>query len=174
MKRKQRTGARCPCYGHAYGTPCAFVYSENTDVLATMNSRLRYLPPNVRFAQRSGKSMRPMSFPPGLKIDTPSSPSPVPQPHHRLPSTSHRNPSAEPFSSAVTAARLLASFVPSSTTSYALIVRGVPPPSTTYRIFSSGENVSPFGRLMSVITAVTLPSFGSTRYTFVGSSGLAT
>src|SRR5687768_17952180 len=98
---------------HAYGTPCAFVYSENTDVLATMNSRLRYLPPKVRFAHRSGRSIRPMSFPAGLKIDTPSSPSPVPQPHHRLPSRSHRNPSGEPLSSAVTAARLLASFVPS-------------------------------------------------------------
>jgi len=36
-------------------------------------------------AQRAGRSILPMRLPTGLKIITPSSGSPRPQPHHRLP-----------------------------------------------------------------------------------------
>ena len=42
-------------------------------------------------------AMRPISLPAGLKTNTPSrSALPMPQPHHRLPSTSQRNPSGVP------------------------------------------------------------------------------
>jgi hypothetical protein len=75
-----------------------------------MNSRLRLTPPKQRLAERSGKAMKPMGLPVELKIFTPSSCAlPMPQPHHRLPSTSQRKPSGVPSGSAVMKARPLAS-----------------------------------------------------------------
>ncbi len=63
-----------------------------------MNRRLRCAPPKQTLAQRSGRSMRPISLPAGLKTCTPSSPaSPMPQPHQRLPSISTRKPSGVPL-----------------------------------------------------------------------------
>src|SRR5215471_1474117 len=56
-----------------------------------MNRRLRRKPPKQTFAQRSGRSIRPMSLPPVLKIITPSLPALPPHPQHKLPSTSTRN-----------------------------------------------------------------------------------
>src|SRR5262249_4930824 len=56
-----------------------------------MNRRLRQNPPKQTFAQRSGRSIRPMSLPPVLKIITPSLPALPPHPQHKLPSTSTRN-----------------------------------------------------------------------------------
>src|ERR1051326_4413768 len=54
-----------------------------------MKSRLRYVPPKQRLAQRSGRLIWPMSLPAALKTCTPSIPSsPIPHPHLRLPSTS--------------------------------------------------------------------------------------
>src|SRR5215470_3729262 len=79
-----------------------------------MNSRLRRHPPKQRFAHRSGSEMCPIIFPDGLKIDTPSSVSPPPQPHQRLPSTSQRMPSGTP-SAQLTNTRLLASVAPPRT-----------------------------------------------------------
>src|SRR5262249_61992015 len=56
-----------------------------------MNRRLRQNPPKQTFAQRSGRSIRPMSLPPVSKIITPPLPAPPPHPQHKLPSTSTRN-----------------------------------------------------------------------------------
>src|SRR3954469_15571760 len=72
--------------------------------------------------------MRPMSFASLLKTLTPSSASlPMPQPIHRLPSMSSRKPSGVPPVSACRNVRPLASFVPPSTTSKTLTMRGVAP-----------------------------------------------
>ena len=77
--------------------PCVLTYSAYTDWLAAMNRRLRLRPPKQRLAQRSGSAMRPIGLPSGAKIITPSrSAEPMPQPHHRLPSTSQRMPSGVP------------------------------------------------------------------------------
>src|SRR6516162_11446893 len=43
-----------------------------------MNRRLRRKPPKQTFAQRSGRSIRPMSLPAALKIITPTLPAPPP------------------------------------------------------------------------------------------------
>src|SRR5947209_481473 len=59
-----------------------------------MNRRLRFGPPKQTLAERSGRLMWPIGAPSGLKMRTPSSSAvPMPQPHHRLPSTSTRKPS---------------------------------------------------------------------------------
>ncbi len=76
------------------GAPCASTYSEYTDWLAAMNSRLRFTPPKQTLAQRSGSRMRPISLPSGANTATPSSPSPPEKPHQTLPSVSQRMPSA--------------------------------------------------------------------------------
>src|SRR5262245_24703440 len=67
-----------------------------------MNSRLRLRPPKQTLAQRSGSAIKPIGLPSGLNTLTPSrSAWPMPQPHHKLPSTSTRKPSGVPSGSAV-------------------------------------------------------------------------
>src|SRR5215831_11432849 len=62
-----------------------------------MNSRLRLTPPKQILAERSGSAMKPMGLPFASKIFTPYCCAvPIPQPHHRLPSTSQRKPSGRP------------------------------------------------------------------------------
>src|SRR5690242_21505554 len=109
-----------------------------------MNSRLRLTPPKQRLAERSGSTILPMRLPSGANTTTPSWPSPMPQPHHRLPSTSQRKPSGVSPCAQATKTRLLASFVPLSTTSNTRITRDGSPASTTYMRLSSGEKQSPF------------------------------
>jgi len=82
-----------------------------------MNSRLRFRPPKQRLAQRSGSAMRPIMTPSGANTTTPSSSgSPMPQPHHRLPSMSERMPSGVP-GPASTNTRLLETVSPPGETS---------------------------------------------------------
>ena len=72
----------------------------------------------------------PIGLPSGLNTFTPSRLSaPMPQPTHRVPSTSQRRPSGVPLVSAVTSTRDGPSFIPASMTSQARITRGVTPAS---------------------------------------------
>src|SRR5215510_5497605 len=121
-----------------------------------MKSRLRLIPPKQRFALRSGRWMRPIILAAGLKMTTPSSPSPPPHPHQRLPSVSQRNPSGTP-EPALTNRRRLASLVPPATTSNTQIARGAAPLTTTYSLVSSGEKQRPFGLGTSPVATVTFP-----------------
>ena len=60
-----------------------------------------------RLAHRSGRRMWPIGSPAGLKMRTPSSSSsPMPQPHHRLPSISQRKPSGVPGPASMNTCRL--------------------------------------------------------------------
>src|SRR5581483_151091 len=99
-------------------------------------------------------------LPSGLKTTTPSSPSPPPQPHQRLPSVSQRKPSGTPAPQC-TNTPLLASLSPSTSNTW--MSRGLAPLSTTYSRDSSGEKQSPFGRLISAVTTLACPDLGSTR-----------
>src|SRR3954462_15674609 len=131
-----------------------------------MNRRFFFGPPNVRLAQRSGRRMKPIGLPKGLKPMTPSRSSGLapaepllPQPHHRLPSVSTLNPSSAPGPLASTSLVLLDTVNPSAPTSQAQITRfGCARDSTTYSFFSSGENASPLGPLSSAVTRPSLPS----------------
>src|ERR1700722_13714222 len=91
-----------------------------------MNRRFFLGPPNATLAQRSGRRMKPIALPSGLKTLTPSSSSGLadgepllPQPHQRLPSVSTLNPSSAPGPLASTNLVLLDSVKPSAPTSYA-------------------------------------------------------
>src|SRR5690606_41902466 len=70
------------------GAPCVLTYKAYTECDEAMNRRLRCAPPKHRLAQRSGRWIWPIRLPCGEITMTPSLPSPMPQPHHRLPSTS--------------------------------------------------------------------------------------
>src|SRR5436309_4163402 len=61
--------------------------------------------------------MKPIALPAGLNTLTPSSGGLMPQPHHKLPSTSTRKPSGVSSFSQLMNMRPLASFAPPSTTS---------------------------------------------------------
>ena len=61
-----------------------------------MNSRLRLRPPKQTLAARSGNAMKPIGWPAGLNTLTPSSAGLMPQPHHKLPSTSTRGAEKAP------------------------------------------------------------------------------
>ena len=77
--------------------PTASTYSEYSDWLQVMNRRFFLTPPKHRFAQGSGRIIRPINSPSGDMQWTPSVPGP-PQPalDHRLPSRSVRMPSGTP------------------------------------------------------------------------------
>ena len=80
-----------------------------------MNSRFRLRPPKQTLAQRSGRWMWPIGSPAGLNTRTPSrSGVPMPQPHHRLPSSSTRKPSGVPAPASISTRRR-ASRTPSTT-----------------------------------------------------------
>lgn len=78
-------------------TPGVLTYRAYSDWDAAINRRLRWSPPKHTLAQRSGQAIRPSSVPSGAKTTTPSNSAvPMPQPHQRLPSMSHRIPSGVP------------------------------------------------------------------------------
>src|SRR5262249_17917146 len=111
-----RAGASPPSSDrHPPIAPWSPADGEYSEWLAAINSRLRLMPPKQTLALRSGSEIEPMRLPSGLNTTTPSSPSPMPQPHHRLPSVSQRKPSGVSAVSQVTNALPLASLVPLST-----------------------------------------------------------
>src|SRR5947207_4048637 len=97
----------------------------------------------------------------------------MPQPHHRLPSMSHRMPSGVPGPASMNT-RLFEILSPLAETSWARIFRfGTPRDSTTYRIFSSGEKHRPLGPSTPSATILDFPVLPSTRYTLASISDSA-
>src|SRR6516165_12104776 len=69
-----------------------------------MKRRLRFGPPKHRFAQTSGRRIRPISLPSGVQTVTPLYPTARPAllEHQTLPLTSHRTPSGEHLTPSIT------------------------------------------------------------------------
>src|SRR3954447_22688262 len=104
--------------------PLASTYNAYSEWQLAMNRRFFFAPPKVRLAQRSGRRMKPIDFPKGLKTMTPSRSSALapaepllPQPHHKLPSVSTLNPSSAPGPLASMNLLLLETLLPSAPTS---------------------------------------------------------
>src|SRR3954447_18318477 len=107
-----------------YTAPLASTYNAYSEWQLAMNSRFFFAPPNVKLAQRSGRRMKPIALPKGLKTMTPSRSSGLaegepllPQPHHKLPSVSTLNPSSAPGPLASMNLVLLDTVLPSAPTS---------------------------------------------------------
>src|SRR3954468_1784647 len=86
-----------------YTAPLASTYNAYSEWQLAMNRRFFFGPPKVKLAQRSGRRMKPIGLPKGLKTMTPSRSSALaegepllPQPHQRLPSVSTLKPSSAP------------------------------------------------------------------------------
>src|SRR3954447_25539082 len=109
---------------NGYTAPLASTYSAYSEWQLAMNRRFFFAPPKVRLAQRSGRRMKPIGLPKGLKTMTPSRSSALaegepllPQPHQRLPSVSTLNPSSAPGPLASMNLVLLDKVAPSAPTS---------------------------------------------------------
>src|SRR5581483_2832436 len=76
--------------------PLVATYSEYSDWLAAIKSRLRLGPPKQMLAQTSGNWILPSTCPAEERTWTPSQPAPPLVPAQILPSTSQRMPSASP------------------------------------------------------------------------------
>src|SRR3954462_1976004 len=113
-----------------YTAPLASTYSAYSEWQLAMNRRFFFGPPKVKLAQRSGRRMKPIGLPKGLKTMPPSGSSALaegepllPQPHHKLPSVSTLNPSSAPGPPASMNFVLLETVAPSAPTSQDQITR---------------------------------------------------
>ncbi len=112
-------------------------------------------PPQPTFAGTSAGLIVPKCLPSGENTHTP--PGPV---AHTLPLLSTFNPSGNPSAfSAVTSAKTRPfTRVPSGITPYRIQSFRLASEFATYKVFSSGDNAIPFGRLSSFASACNFPS----------------